>query len=195
MVGHNLMSAAAPIGAAGAGRIVRVARFRAVVSPGRAAGSARPHCARASQLSRPSGGRHIGPAMVYGSKLCAVIVRPHFVLPLQGSGFDVPVAARNNFTGGWASSEPAGTAIVADAIYREIVRYRTVVNVGEVPRADIGHRPVIKEGPTPPFPTYKAHPWVTEAIIDAAVEAHVGAPVTRMPDECGATPAPVTRRP
>ena len=123
----------------------------------RTARTARMHHAGASELTRSAGGSHTGPAMVYGSKLCAFIVRRHFVLPLHGSGFDVPVVLRSKFTGGRASAESARAAIVADAIHREIVRHRTVVNVGKVPPAEIVHRPVIEEVSAPPFPAYKAH--------------------------------------
>ena len=122
-------------------------------------------------------------------------MRRHFVLPLVGGGFHVPVVRRSKFTGGRASAESPRTAIVTDAIYREIVHHGTVVNVGDVRHVDIGHRPIIEEGPTPPFPARKAHATVTEAIIDAAVEANMGAPVSCMPEKCGSTPTPVTGSP
>ena len=152
---HDLVSAAtARIGTASAGIAIRVAGIRAVVflRVDRTACTGRLHHAGASELTRPPGGSHTGPAMVYGSKLCAVIVRCHFVLPLHGSGFHVPVVLRSKFTGGRASAESARTAIVADAIHREIVHHRTVVNVGEVRPAEIVHRPVIKESLHPSIP-------------------------------------------
>ncbi len=107
----------------------------------------------------------------------------------------MPVVLRGKFTGSRASSEPARTAIVTDAIYREIVHHRAVVNVVEVPSAEIVYGSVIEIVSTPPFSADKAYAGITETIIDAAVEAHVGAPVACMPDECGSTPAPVTWRP
>src|SRR5271157_568796 len=198
MGGRDLMSAATTrIGAARAGITVGGAMIRGMIPPrvDRTARTCRPHHVAAPELTGSSGRSHSGPPMVYRGKLCAVIVCRHFEVPLYGSGLHVPAVFRSHFTGGRASSKSARTAIVADAIHREIVHDRTVVNVGKVRRPEIVHRPVIKEVPAPPVPACIAHAGVTETIIDAAVEAHVGAPVTCMPDKCGSTPTPVTRRP
>lgn len=73
MGGHDLMSAATSrICTVSPGIAGRVARIRAVVSTragGRTARTTRMHYARASELTGSAGGSHIGPAVVYRSKL------------------------------------------------------------------------------------------------------------------------------
>ena len=125
----------------------------------------------------------------------AVTVRRSLVLPLHGSGFHAVVVFCREFTRGWASAESARTAIVANTIHRVVVHHGTVVNVGDIRHIDAGYGPVIEELSAPPFAPLKAPSVVTKAIIDAAVEANVRAPVTRMPEERASTPAPIAWRP
>ena len=86
------------------------------------------------------------------------------------------------FSGKFTRTRPGGQStpppVVADAIYRKVVHHRAAIDVGDVNHVDVGHCPVIKEGAAPPFASDKAHTDVAEPIIDPAIEADVGAPVT-----------------
>jgi len=79
----------------------------AVDSPGwvdRAPNSARLHHACSSELAGSPGSSHGGPAMVNGSKLCAVIVGRRLMPLLHGSSFYVPVVLGCKFAGSGSSA-------------------------------------------------------------------------------------------
>src|SRR5580658_7224788 len=69
------------------------------------------------------------------------------------------------------------------------------VDVGDVNAAEVGAGAVVGEDSAAPLTAKEADAAVAEAIIDAAVEADVWAPVASVPSIEAAGEAPVARRP
>jgi len=194
MGGHDLMIAASGIGTMRAGVATPVARtFPMILSLiSRAAAM---HGAAAVELAWSPRGGYFRPAVVYGSELGTFIVSPRLVVPLQGSGLDVAVVFSRQFARRRARANSASPAVVTHAVHGEVVGNRPVVNVGDVRTAEIVHRAVIEEIPAPPLTTDKAPARVAKAVVDAAIEAHMRSPITRVEDEGGSAPTPVARSP
>jgi hypothetical protein len=58
-----------------------------------------------------------------------------------------------------------------------------VVHVGDIDVGNIGHGPVVKEIMIAPVPAGKTGAEVAESVIDAAVEADMRCPISRVPLE------------
>src|SRR4051812_15442922 len=70
----------------------------------------------------------------------------------------------------------------------------TVINMN-VRDPDVVDAAVVIEIPAVPIAAFIAFTEITEAVIDAAVESNVRAPIAGVPKICAAVPAPVTRGP
>ena len=85
------------------------------------------------------------------------------MLPLDGCGFHVPLMFRHDFLAPRTCAHSALTAIVAHAMFREIVGHAAVVDVGNVLPADIVHGPVVIELAASPLSPDKTDAGVAES--------------------------------
>src|ERR1700722_10036085 len=99
------------------------------------------------------------------------------------------------FRSGCAGIKSAGSAAVAGVVGGGVIDDGLVVGITDVCVADVIHRAVVVEGAVVPISAFIAHTTKTEAVVDAAVEADVRAPVSAIPGVGIAAPSPVTRRP
>src|SRR5580658_9834191 len=105
-----------------------------------------------------------------------------FLMPcLCGGCRRVTLMRRSFFGSGWTSGCSAGPAVVADAVSRSFVDYGLFVGVVKAAHIHVIHRAVVAEGSVIPISALIADATITEAIVDAAVEADRGAPVARIP--------------
>jgi hypothetical protein len=72
---------------------------------------------------------------------------------------------------------------------------RLVIDVRDIGDVNVGHAAVVKEAVAAPIPAEKSYTRITEAVIDAAIEADVRSPITAIPDVQTVIPAPVARSP
>src|ERR1700751_992701 len=86
------------------------------------------------------------------------------------------------------------TAVVADAVHRDVVDDSLVVDVN-VGDGDVVHGAVVIEVAVAPVSAFIAVAEIAEAVIHASVETDVRPPISRMPDVDTVTPTPVAGRP
>ena len=120
--------------------------------------------------------------MVHGCQLRAVGTGRTFVLCLLGRWRDALGTSRGQFCSGWASGCSAGAAVIANVVHRSVVDHRRVVNVVNVGDVHVVHRTVVIQSSIIPVCALVAGTAVAVAIIDAAVEADLWAPVAGMPE-------------
>ena len=89
----------------------------------------------------------------------------------------------------------AAGAVVAHAGHVDVVHHRLVINVGDVNAAEIVHGSVVRKHAAAPEAAFIAGARVAEAIVDAAIEADLRAPVAIVENVTAADEAPVTGRP
>ena len=116
------------------------------------------------------------------------------VLNLRGNGASAGVADGSQLLGSGTSAESASTTVVADAISL-IILYGIVVNVVNVRDIDVGDGAIVIHGSVVPVSAVVAASGVSEAVIDATVEANVRAPIACMPDIHIVLITPVRRSP
>src|ERR1700704_284278 len=94
----------------------------------------------------------------------------------------------------WPSINPTVAAVVTDP--RIVVDdNRLVVDIRYVGDVDVGDAAVVKESVALPITAEKSRTGVTKAIINAAVETNVRAPIPAIPDVEPVIPAPVAGGP
>ena len=87
-------------------------------------------------------------------------------------------------------------AVIADAAVVDVVDdHGVVVDVGDPRDVYVRHRAVVVEAVALPVTAHIAQPDIAEAIVDAAIESHVGAPVTGAPYVQPIGEPPVSGRP
>src|SRR5580698_3153714 len=118
------------------------------------------------------------------------------VLSLR-SGRRSMVFARGRFFGcRGAGAQTSAAPVIADAIDGRVVDDGLVIHIGDVNiAADIGHRAVVAKDSIVPASAFESGSAVTEAIVDAAIEADLWAPIAFIKDERTAAPTPVTGGP
>jgi hypothetical protein len=117
-----------------------------------------------------------------------------FMLHLHVGWLDVAFAGHHCFRVSRSGMHAARTAVVTDAVHRDIIDDRLVVDV-DVGDVHIINGTVVEEVTTIPIPAAVSCAKVAEAVINATVETDVRTPVAGMPHINTFTPAPVTRRP
>ena len=142
---------------------------------------------------RPGSRDQSGAAFVHVVELLAVLGRRVLILDLCGHRRRSRAAEGCNFCG-LRTSGNASTATVVG--YAGIVVYDdgAVINMSHVD-VDSIHRAVVVEVVSVPVAAVIAEAGVTEAIIDASVEADMGAPVSAAEAPTVVVPAPVTGSP
>src|SRR5580658_4433132 len=108
---------------------------------------------------------------------------------------DMTRMSRGFFCSGRACGCSTGSAVVADAVSRALVAYGFYVSVVNRGHIYVIHRRVVAELVVYPVSAFVAGTAVAKAIVNAAIEADSGAPVTLVPSKCTAAPAPITRSP
>jgi hypothetical protein len=77
----------------------------------------------------------------------------------------------------------------------DVIDHGPVVHIGHMRRANIDNRSVIEKVAAAPIAALVSPTAVAIAIVDAAIETNLRAPVSRVPDERGALGGPVAWRP
>jgi hypothetical protein len=70
-----------------------------------------------------------------------------------------------------------------------------VIDIRDVGDIHIGHRAVVEEPATAPFTALEAFAEVSEAVVDAAIESDVRAPIAGIPKVKPIVPSPVSGGP
>src|SRR5208282_929355 len=96
---------------------------------------------------------------------------------------------------GGAGANSTSATVVADVVYSRGVDNGLVVNIGNVHATHVVHRGVVEEGAVVPISASIAHPAIAEAVVDAAVEADLRAPIPAIPGKGIAAPTPIARSP
>ena len=135
------------------------------------------------------------PPVVHGRQECAVATRSVHMLSLHRRWRPVLLVCRGLFCSGRAGVNSTGAAVVADMVHPGVVDYGPVVNIVKVPDVHVVHRAVVVEGSMIPVSAFIAETTVAETVVDATVEADMGAPVAFIPSVAVTAPTPVTGSP
>ncbi len=134
--------------------------------------------------------------LIHGSLQVAVRTGSMFMLHLVRGWRHLPLAGRCLLFGSWACRCSAGTAVIANAIYRgRVVDYGCVVNVVNVGDVHIVDGLVVVELPSSPIAAIVTATGIPVAIGNATVEADDRTPVAGMPVVQLVVKRPVTGRP
>ena len=146
------------------------------------------------KVCRSSGGRDRRLAMVIAGKQLRITGRLGSVLLLSRSRFYMTRVAPLLLLRGRTSLDAALSAVIADPA---VVVYdnRLVVDVMNVGDVHVVHGSVVVELPSPPIAAVVSVSGVAEAVIDAAIESDLWAPVAGVPHIGAVIPAPVARGP
>src|SRR6516162_9184592 len=118
------------------------------------------------------------------------------LLYLCGRWRNMSREARGLFRRSRPSGGSAGAAVIASAVYRDVVDHGLLINIGDV--RDVGyvvHRTVVEKCSVTPVPARIADTNVAEAIEDATVEADLWSPIPGIPDKNTVGPNPIARSP
>jgi hypothetical protein len=94
----------------------------------------------------------------------------------------------------WPSINPAVATVVTDPRIA-VDDNRLVIDVRYIGDVNVGHATVVKEPVALPIAAEEPRTGIAEAIINAAVETNVRAPITAIPNVETVIPAPVARSP
>src|ERR1700722_8161367 len=148
-----------------------------------------------AEISGPRAGLCRRVAVVHRRELRAVGAGEVLLLALHSGRFHVAVAIRRHFAGGCAGIDAAAAAVVADAVGFAVIADAAVVGVVNVGHVHVIHRAVVIEMIVVPVAAFVAVAEIAEAVIHAAVEADVRAPVSTVPEIAAAAPAPISGSP
>ena len=134
---------------------------------------------------------HLRPALVHRRPLGAVGAR-HLLMPgLHRRGSDVAPAQGSFLSSIGARVDSAIAPVIADAIHGDIVHYGPVVDIVNASYVHAIDVPVVIKITTAPVSALVAVTGITEAVVDATVEAYRRAPVSDVPDEGRTSPSPI----
>jgi hypothetical protein len=143
------------------------------------------------EVAGTSRGCHCWPAVILPRKQCTVLARGLLMLHLRRDWpavrFVGPGLLLRRRTRGYS----ALSAVVGNV--RVIVHDDgLVIDIGDVGDIHVGHRTVVEEFAAAPFAAREAFAEVSEAVIDAAVESNVRAPIADVPNIEAVVPTPVS---
>ena len=122
---------------------------------------------------------HLRPALVHRRPLGAVGAR-HLLMPgLHRRGSDVAPAQGGFLSSIGARVDSAIATVIGDAIHGDIVHYGPVVNIVNVGYVHAIYVLVVIEITTAPVSAVVAITGITEAVVDAAIEAYRSGPSIR----------------
>jgi hypothetical protein len=134
-----------------------------------------------------SGGDWRFPLVVRGAQF-AVAAGFVDVMGLRFDRANMTVASRRFLFGIGASGDATRAAVEADAVDVDI--HRLVVNVVNIHDVNVGNRAVVEEMSVIPASAYEADTEISEAVVDAAVEADVRSPPAFMEEKSATFPTP-----
>src|SRR5580658_4645738 len=199
----------APLTRAGAVRLnrargVRLSRTR-VVRPVTAIGGAgrrmercpRSYHAMSRELAGVRSGCYCRLAVIFGIPERGIRARGMLVLRLLGRWLNVLFVLRGYFSGGRLSLDAARAAIEGNVIIHDRRVDHRPIDVSRVNdgRVDVHHGRVIREDAAIPTSADESHTAVSKAVVNAAIEPDVRAPVSAVPQIRAAAPAPIPGRP
>ena len=99
------------------------------------------------------------------------------------------------FPCGGARASSTISAVIAHVVVRSVVDDGLVVDIVNVRDVHVIHRTVVIEGSVSPISALIAGPTVTEAVVNASVEANVRTPIAAIPRVGVVALTPIARRP
>ena len=133
-------------------------------------------------------------ALVGGGTQCGITAGCLNVLRLRGYGTDMVLVSVGLFLRCGPRFHPTASTVVADVSFGDI-RHRSVVGVVNDGGVYVIHVSIVGEVATFPAAPLITDAAVAEAIIDAAIEAHLWPPISFVEKERALAPAPITGRP
>ena len=135
-------------------------------------------------------------ALVVLEELPTVGARRAREVALRGGGRNVGFVARGGLARVGHAPDAVRTAVVADAAVVDVVDHHIVrIHIGDVGDVHIGHGTVVEVAVVIPVAAHETDADITEAVVDAAVEADVRPPVAGVPQIDAVHETPVARRP
>ena len=146
------------------------------------------------ELLRSAGCGHLWVATIDACKLTAILSGSLEVLLLHGRRLDVILVLSLQLLRLRAGLDSASATVEADV---SVVHDSDVidVDVGDVGSAIVADSGVVEEVTAAPFAACKPGSEVAEAVVNAAIEADVWAPISAMEPIKATIPAPVSGRP
>jgi hypothetical protein len=147
-----------------------------------------------TKVSGARRGCHCWPAVILARKQSPVLARGLLMLHLRRDRsavrFVSPGLLLRRSTRGYSTL----SAVVRDV--RVIVYdHGLVIDIGDVGDIHVGHRTVVEEFAAAPFAAREAFAEVSEAVINAAIESDVRAPIADIPKIDAIVPTPVSGGP
>src|SRR5262252_7267247 len=139
-------------------------------------------------------GRHRRSSSIHGGALLLIGASSLDKLGLCGYSRNVAFASSSFLLGRWTHDDATTAAVVAHVIHSGVVDDGLVVNIPDVD-AHIAEGSVIEEVAIIPAAADKSSTEVAVAIVDAAIEADHGSPITVIEEETVVHPSPVAGRP
>src|SRR5437764_12318668 len=115
------------------------------------------------------------------------------MLVLHVSGFEMAFMLPSHLVAARPRHDSASATVVADAVYRHIIDDGPVVDV-DVGDGHVIYAAIVEKIAAMPVAAAVAHAKVAKAVINAAVEADVRAPIARVPGAKAAAKSQVARR-
>src|ERR1035441_10196610 len=131
------------------------------------------------------------PPVVHGRQECMVGAGSVHMLGLQFHWRPVLLVCRCLFCLGRAGANSTGAAVIADMVHGGVIDHGLVVNIVNVRGVHVIHRAVVAEGSVIPISAFIADTTIAEAVVDAAVEADMRAPIAFIPGVGVAAPTPI----
>jgi hypothetical protein len=131
--------------------------------------------------TRPLGGGNTRLTAVNRSTQVVIAERHVLVIALHGSEVNMALVLSRQFVRAGPHTQAALTTVEAHTVYRDVVDYRLVVDVGDVNASKVGNGPVVVERPMAPVAALETNTAVPVAVVDSAVEAYVRSPIAGMP--------------
>jgi hypothetical protein len=134
--------------------------------------------------------------LVHAREKLAIVSRGLLMLSLYRQRSLVMLTLRNKLLRRRTRRNASVTAVVADAIDRRVVHdHCLVIDISHVGDVHVSHAAVVVEVASAPLATVVAVAGITEAVVDAAVEANVRPPVTAMEGVEALVPSPPSGSP
>src|SRR5579859_1503193 len=139
----------------------------------------------------------VGEAVIERGELRAIVAGFVAMLDLVAGCVEVAIMVGELFFTIRASIDAATAAIEADAVpvSIEAVIDAAVVKVADYVYVDAIHVAVVEELAPAPFASEETDARITEAVVDATVEADMASPIAAMPDVNAVTPTPIAGSP
>src|ERR1017187_10387844 len=135
------------------------------------------------------------PPVVHGRQECMVGAGSVHMLGLQFHWRPVLLVCRCLFCLGRAGANSTRAAVIADMVHGGVIDHGLVVNIVNVRGVHVIHRAVVAEGSVIPISAFIADTTIAEAVVDAAVEADMRAPIAFIPGVGVAAPTPIPGSP